>query len=196
MAKQPDHEEKSVAPDSKKPSDSETSDNRARPSKVELVGLKLKLIANFAMREFTPVLAILALIIAVIAFTSNKSNQAQFNNAVAKIDSINASLSASKGELENLKITIAQRKTMQENESKQQDERLKQQDERLKQQDTQATKIIQNVTKLQVKMKITPTLADQLNLPSSAVAAVSTVKEKKLSPQVQAIKDAIDKFNK
>jgi hypothetical protein len=196
MAKQPEHEEKNAAPDSKKPSDSEASDDSAPPSKVALVRLKLKLIANYAMRGFVPVLSMLALIFAVIAFVSNKSSQMQFNNAAAKIDSINASLSATKGELEKLKITIAQRKAAQENESRKQDEKLKQHDEKLKQQDAQATKIIQSVTKLQVKMKITPTLADQLNPPASAVAAVSTVKEKKLTPQVQAIKDAIDKFNK
>jgi hypothetical protein len=95
----------------------------------------------------------------------------------------------------------------------QEDERKKQ-DEKNNNQDEQAIKIIQNVSKMQVKMRISPTLEDQLRQPviASAVgavpatvapaaapvakAAVPTGNDKKYSPQVQAIKDAIDKLNK
>ena len=204
MAKHPEQEAAIVSPDSPKSSDGKDTGDSTPPSKV---GAKLKLIANYAMRGFAPVVAILALIIAVLAFTGNKSSQVQLSNVVVKIDSINASLSASKGELEKLKAAMAQVKIMQEDERKQQDEKNNHQDE-------QALKIIQNVSKMQVKMRISPTLEDQLRQPviASAVgavpatvapaaapvakAAVPTGNDKKYSPQVQAIKDAIDKLNK
>jgi len=209
MAKHPEHEEKNVASDSRKPSDGEASDDSTPSLKADGVRTKLKLIAKYAMHSFAPVLAVLALIIAVIAFTGNQSSQAQLSNAVARIDSINSSLSASKGEMEKLKGALVQEKAQQEEERK-----------KLDAQDEQATKIILNVTHMQIKMKITPTLEEQLMQPASAsavnpsvvsaatpaapaailaapaTAAVSTGKDKKPSPQVQAIKNAIDTFNK
>ncbi len=211
MANHPEHEEKSVASDSRKPSDGEASDDSAPSSKAG----RMSLIVKYAMHGFAPVLAVLALIIAAIAFTGNQSSQAQLSNAVAKIDSINSSLSASKGEVEKLKTALVQEKAQQEEERK-----------KLDAQDEQATKIILNVTHMQIKMKITPTLEEQLIQPASAsavnpsvvsaatpaapsavpaqtaipaapaTASVSAGKDKKPSPQVQAIKNAIDTFNK
>ena len=206
MAKHPENEEKSVAPDSKKTSEGKDSNDSAPPSKAELARSKLKLIASYAMRGVAPVLAILALIIAVIAVNGNKSSQAQLSDAVAKINSMNASLTSSKGELENIRTVLAHEKSLLEEERKKQEA-----------QDEQATKIILNVTHMQIKMKITPTLEEQLIQPASAVApsvtgaavpapaatpaapakaAVSTAKDKKPATQVQSIKDAIDQFNK
>lgn len=194
MTSHPEHEEKNEAPESGKSSDRKAADDSKTPSKADLVRLKLKLFAGYAVRGFAPVAAVLALAIAVIAFVGNQSSQALISKAAARIDSMNASLSASKSELEKLKATIKQEKAMQEEERKKQDERV--------------TKIIQNVTKLQVKMKIFPTLEEQFVQPASAssvapavarnpsTASASTGNNKKPNPQVQGLKEAIEKFNK
>jgi len=196
VASHPEHEGKSAAPDSGKSSDSKAADDSIHTSKAELVRSKLKLIANYAMRGFAPVVAVLALVIAVIAVIGNQSSKAQIGKDAARIDKMSASLLASKGELEKLKAAMAKEKAMQEEERKKQNERV--------------TKIIQNATQLQVKMKITPTLEEQLLQAAIASAAtpsvasavapvaatVSTGADKRPGDKVQAIKDAIEKFNK
>lgn len=162
MSNPPDHEEKSVAQDSKKLSDSKAADNgRAVKdskaakdsiplSKAALVLLKLKLIAMHG----APVLAVMALIIAAISITGNLSSQAQLGLATAKLESMNASLSASNAELEKLKASIALGKAMQGEERIRQDELV--------------SEIIRNVTNLQIKLKIYPTLEEQLVQHTSA----------------------------
>lgn len=78
-----------------------------------------------------------------------------------KIDSLSASLLASKTGLEKFKVAIAQQKSLHEGESNKQDER--------------AMQIVQSVSKLQVKMKISPTLEEQLLQPASASAVTPLV---------------------
>lgn len=117
---------------------------------------------------------------------------------------MSASLLASRAELEKLKVAMAQQKSVHEAENNKQDER--------------AAQIIQNVSKLQVKMKISPTLEEQLYqaasaaavtplvvnaasvpvaaVPVAATAGVSTGADKKPGAQVQILKEAINKFNK
>ena len=164
MTQPPEHEEKNTAPDSSRKSDSRPADDgRAAKdskaakdspasSKISVLPLKLKLIADYAMRG-SPVLAVLALIFAVVAVVSNLSSQAQLSMTSSKLESVNASLSASKVELEKLKATITQDKTMQEEERKKQNEVV--------------SEIIRNVTNLQIKMKVYPTLEEQLVQPTS-----------------------------
>lgn len=193
--------------------------------------LKLKLVANYVLDGFPPVVAVIALIVAAMAMSDNKSTQAQLSKAIAKIDSLSASIqTASKGELDKINAAMAQEKLLHEEERKKQNE--------------QAAQLIQSLSKLQVKMKISPTLEEQLRLPAAVSAVVpsaaheavlpkqevpvvaapatvapaskapvaaaksqaatvnvqvppiSTGTDKKLSPQVQTIKEAIDQFNK
>jgi predicted nucleic acid-binding Zn-ribbon protein len=103
--------------------------------------------------------AVLALTVAVIAVTSNQSSQAQVSKAAAQIENLNTSLSASQSELEKLKAAMAQEKNIQDNERKKLDDRM--------------TIIIQNITPLQKKLKISPTLEEQLRQPASAVTQVT-----------------------
>jgi len=195
MTIQPEHEGKSAAPDSEKPSDKKAADDNAPTSKAEPLRLKFNLVASYAMHGFAPVVAVLALIIAVIAVLGNKSSQAQISKADAKIASMNANLTASKSELAKLRAAISKEKAMQAVSHNKKNEDV--------------TKIVQNVTQLQVKMKISPTLEAQLNQPASATAvtpsvasaaaattAVSTGTDKKPGAKVQAIKESIEKFNK
>jgi hypothetical protein len=206
-----------------------SSGSSAALSKGDQARLKLKLIARYAMLGITPVVAVIALVVAVMAVTGNRSGQEQLSQTLAKIDSLNASLSVSKGELELLKASVAKEKAMQNAELAKLDERV--------------MTIVQNITPMQVKLRISPTLDQQLNQPAGASAVVpatpaaphvsvpakshvlappasphvvapvaphavtSTIAvpakstapasaDKKLSPQVKAMKDAIEQYNK
>lgn len=204
MVRQPEYEDDD-APSGARSSDSKEAGGSTSPSNTGFARMlvRLKLIANYVIDGFPPVVAVIALIVAVFAVNDNKSSQAQLSKAAAKIDSMSASLLASKGELEKLKVAMAQEKVMREEEHKKQEERV--------------TQIIQGVSKLQVKMKISPTLEEQLHQPVSAAVTssvasaasapasaapapaktdVSTGTVKKPGTQVQILKESIEKFNK
>ena len=114
-----------------------------------LVLLKLKLFSSYILDGFAPVVAAIALIVAVMAISGNKSGQAEFAQNAAKISSLSESLLASKAEVEKLKAVIEQEKIAKDEERKKQDEQM--------------TKIIQGVSKLQAKMKVSPTLDEQMH---------------------------------
>ena len=195
--------EKSASVDSKHTSDRRGEEEVAEPAKVSPLKQKLTLVGHYAMLGLAPVLSVCALVIAVVAVTGNQSGEEQLSKAIAKTESLNAGLAATKSELDKLKLSIAQDKAQQE------EERKKHED--------QFTRIIQNITPLQVKLKISPTLEDQLRQavsgtsvapagPSSVQAANPSVPaaspaptaaaNKSSLPQVKAMKDAIEKYNK
>ena len=115
---------------------------------------------------------------------------------------MDASLLASKVELEKLKAIMDQGKALQDEERKMQDVRM--------------TQVIQNLSKLQAKMKISPTLDEQMHQPAAAVApadasattpavkttaeplkaAVLPATEKKPGDRMSVLKESIEKFNK
>lgn len=166
-------------------SDKRTADDSAAPSKAELMRAQLKLIGNYAMLVFAPVVAVVALVIAVLAVNGSQSGRAQLDKANARIDGLNSGLSASRGELEKFKAAVAKENSLRNEDIAKRDERM--------------AKIVQNITPLQTKLKISPTLEEQLRQAASAVAApvaASTGADKKPSPQVQAMKEAIEKYNK
>jgi hypothetical protein len=134
--------------------------------------LKLKPGLNFVLDGFPPVIAVIALIVAVFAMSESRSLRAQLNTAVAKLESLNLNkgipskeevdkvkasvegidkAKASIDDLDKVKALMAQEKEMREAEASKQSERV--------------TKIIQGVSKLQVKMKISPTLETQMREP-------------------------------
>jgi len=173
---------------------------------------RLKIIARYAMLAFAPVLSVVALVVAVIAVTGNQSqsDRSHLSELTTRIDGLNASLSEAKGELDNLKFAMARDKAMRGDERKKSDEL--------------DAKIIQNVTRLQTKSKVAPTLEDQLREPVSTPAAIPAVTSAASAPvaapapvmtdkkpvaaapvlkggeksasQTKALKDAIEKFNK
>jgi hypothetical protein len=196
---------------------------------------KLKPAAHYALLAFAPVVSIVALIVALVA-SGNRSDQAQLVEVNARIDKLEASLQASRAEVENLKFAMSREKSLRG-------------DERKKDEELDA-KVIQNVSRLQAKLKVTPTLEEQLRTEANAPVAASHVEstapvaatasapvapgkaqaasapasagadrkpavpvtapktegkkpeapakkvEQKMSPQVKAIKDAIDQYNK
>lgn len=205
------------AQESEKSSDRGAAEAATPPSNTQLlrilVLLKLKLIASYVLDGFAPVVAVIAVIVAVMAINGNKSGQTELAQNTARIASLSESLLASKAEVEKLKAALAQEKLSKEDERKKQDEQM--------------AKIIQGVSKLQVKMKVSPTLEEQMQQPvasaavtpliatataapalanatavpakavtAPATAAVTTGTSKKPGTQVQVLKEAIDKFNK
>lgn len=207
-------------PESEKESDDKEENSSLSNAELfrKLALLKLKLVASYAMDGFAPAVAVVAVIVSVVAMNGNKADQAQLKQNAASIESMKASLLASKAELEKFKGAMSQEKAIHEEERKKQDARMMQ--------------IIQSVSKLQVKMKISPTLEEQLHQPVSrsevtpsvvavpavsitspaatstvsampgkaasapAQANVSTGTDKKHGTQVQVLKEAIEKFNK
>lgn len=156
---------------------------------------KLKLVAHYAVLGVGPLVAIVALVVAVLALGGNRSGEEQIGKLAAKTNGMDESLAAAKNELERLKLAMAQEKNRQE-------------DERQRQKELE-DKIILNISQLQSKAKITPTLEQQLQSPASApasapaatgAAAPATTSpaagERKPGSQAQAIKEAIEKFNK
>jgi hypothetical protein len=106
-------------------------------------------------------LSVLALIFAVLAYSGNQANRTQLVQANSRIDTISAIQSESKGELDIFKVPLAH-------------ERSVLAEERRKQAEHEA-KIIKDVTQLQVKMKVSPTLEEQLREGASAPVPASPV---------------------
>lgn len=141
------------AQESEESSGRNTAEAGTPPSKGQilrkLVLLKLKLAGVYVLDGFAPVVAVIAVIVAVMAINGNKSGQAGLAQNTARIASLSENLLASKAEVEKLKTALAQ-------------EKLSKEDERKKQNEQMAT-IIQGVSKLQAKMKVSPTLEEQLH---------------------------------
>jgi hypothetical protein len=157
MAKHTEQEQEIAASGNGGAADGKAAEGSISPSKAASVFLKLKLMAGYAMRG-SPVLAVLALVIAVIAVMGNLSTQTQLSMASAEVGSLNASLLATKGELEELKLAMLKNKAALEGEHKKHEEL--------------DAEIIRNITNLQIKFKIYPSLEEQLvQHPGSTAAA-------------------------
>lgn len=155
-------------------------------------------IVQYAIPAIALIVAIGALVFAVLTGNGSKGNQEQLGKAEAKIEALTASLTATKGELDQFKALWAQEKALREKVRKEQDDLT--------------TRIVQNIVPIQTKLKLKPTLDEQLQQPMSIPAAVpvanthaatpsahlvtETAPEAKPSPQVQAVKKAIEQFNK
>jgi len=128
---------------------------------------KLKRVAHYAMLGFAPVVSIVALCV-VLFSGGNHSDRAQLSELNSRIDSLNASLSASREELENIKFSITREKSQRADERNKAEER--------------DAKIIQNVTQLQGKLKIAPTLEEQLRVAARAQAVAPPVAATPVAP--------------
>jgi hypothetical protein len=204
MSSPKDRSPRSSLSDSKRPSDSHATEEAEEVPQTSPLKQKLALAGHYAMLGLAPAISICALFVAVYAVNQNQSGEEQLNRSQLKIDSLNLSLSATKGEVEKLKTAIAQANVLQAEANKKQDE--------------QAVKIIQNITPLQVKLKILPTLEEQLRQAAAASAVVPTAASavaatsvasavvaasavaapavKQHLPQVKVMKEAIEKYNK
>lgn len=142
--------------DRNKPEEDESS-----ALKADLVRAKLGLVVHYVLLGFAPVVSVVALIFAVMAFTGNQANRAQFDAVNARIESVSAMQPEPKGELDIFRVSLAHEKAL-----------LAEDRKKMAEQDAQ---IIANVTQLQVKLKVSPTLEEQLSGHAKAPAAASQV---------------------
>ena len=138
----------------------DAEEDDAPPSRADLARMKLKIIARYALIGFAPAMSVAALIVAALALsnTQPQTDRTKSDDLTSRIDSLNKNLSDTRNELESLKFALSREKATRGEERRKLDE----QDE----------KIIQNVTRLQAKLKVAPTLEEQLRPPASAPAAV------------------------
>lgn len=133
------------------------------PSKAGLMRARLGVVGHYALLGLAPLVSVVALIFAVMAYTGNQSNRARLDEANSRIDSISAAQSEPKGEMDIFQVSLAREKVLLAEERKKQAEK--------------DARIISNVTHLQVKLKVSPTLEEQLRddgkVPIAASAAVS-----------------------
>lgn len=117
---------------------------------------KLKVVAHYALLS-SPVLALLALVLASAAIVLGRSAPQQADDSSARIESLSAGLTETKNELESLKFTLARERSQRAEERKRAEER--------------EAAIVQHVSRLQTKLKVAPTLEEQLKAASRAPAA-------------------------
>lgn len=191
MARRPEPEEAAPPPSRKRRAEEEDEES-AQP---EAPHSRLKPILHYAMLGFAPFVSVLALILAALALGKVHTMQALLDTTNASLNQANAALSISQLQLKKLESAEVPEKAAHEAAEKKQDELT--------------AKIIQNLTPLQTKLKIHPTLEEQLNPPASAVPAAPVAAapapaaqkpepkkpEPKQSPQVKSMLDAIHKFN-
>jgi hypothetical protein len=124
--------------------------------KSDLVRARLGLVVHYVFLGFAPVLSVVALIVALVAFTGNQSNKVLLGEIAAQVKNMSANVSETKTDVDIFKVPLAHEKAMLGEERKKQAER--------------ETKIIKDVTQLQIKLKVSPTLEEQLR--ESAVVPV------------------------
>lgn len=139
--------------DRSKPEEDESS-----ALKADLARARLGRVVHYVMLGFAPVVSVVALIFAVMAYTGNQANREHLGAINSRIDGIGANQTEPRGELDIFKVSLAHEKALLAEERKKQTER--------------DAAIIRNVTQLQNKLKVTPTLEEQLreSAPQSAVA--------------------------
>lgn len=137
----------------------DAEEDDAPPSRADLARVKLKIVARYVLIGFAPAISVAALIVAALALsnTQSQTDRTKSDELASRIDGLNKNLSDTRSELESLKFTLSREKATRGEERRKLDER----DE----------KIIQSVTRLQAKLKVAPTLEEQLRPPASAPAA-------------------------
>gem|GEM_PF-6765181 len=122
-------------------------EDAAEPVEGGSLRARLKVIAHYALLT-APVVALLALALAIAALVLGRSASPQADDSKTRIESLSASLTETKNELESLKFTLARERSQRAEERKQAEEH--------------EAAIIQHVSRLQAKLKVAPTLEEQL----------------------------------
>lgn len=162
----PEHERTRGAPDEE--------DESGAPPEAGLRG-RLKAVAHYLMLGFAPAVAVIALVAAVFAIVDKRSGDSRMNEVIAELQSMNANLTATRSELESLKFIVTRQKA-QLDAAKRQDETIE--------------VIVQNVTRLQEKLKVTPTLQEQLHQTASAPVVTPAASTSPADPEKPASTDA------
>ncbi|OIR07817.1 hypothetical protein GALL_100990 [mine drainage metagenome] len=152
------------------------------PSRANLARARLKIIARYALIGFAPAMSVAALIVGVIALsnTQSRTDRTKSEELTSRIESLNKNLSDTRNELESLKFTLSRERSMRGEERRKLDE--------------QDAKIIQSVTRLQAKLKVSPTLEEQLRPPASAPVAVPATVGAASAPAVVPVSPAANEI--
>lgn len=122
-------------------------ENEAAPAEGVPLRARLKVVAHYALLA-SPLLALLGIILAVTALVLGRSAPQVPDDSAARIASLSASLNETKNELESLKFILTRERAQHAEERRETEER--------------DGMIVQHVTRLQTKQKISPTLEEQL----------------------------------
>lgn len=122
---------------------------------------KIKRIFHIVGISVAPLIALVSLALAFTANNNNKISAEQITKANSQIEALNKNLLATQSELKAHQAEVTQEKSIQEETQKKIDEKI--------------TTIVQAVSQLQAKRKISPTLEEQFRQPVSAVTP-ATVK--------------------
>lgn len=134
----------------------------AKPSKLDVLRVKLKGVTHYLRLGIVPGIAVLGVGLGFWALLQNSANKHRIESDAAVIEELRTTLAMSRKEFEKLKTAVQKEKAAH-------NEKLKKYEERI-------VKIIENLTPIQVKLRISPTLEQQLN-PPAAVSIVSPVVE-------------------
>ena len=151
-----------------------------------------KLLARYIMLGFAPFVAVLALMFAIISMARIPAMQAKISDAESKVHKLEADLKSSRLELEKLQDALQQEKT-----ALAQGDRIHA---------GLTAQIVQNVTQVQARLKIHPTLEQQLGqtgaaptvsgiVPPAGTATTAKAAEPQATDQAKVMLDAIKKFN-
>jgi len=163
----------------------DAEEDDSTPPEADAAHAWQKLIVRYAMIGFAPAVSVAALIAGMVAISSTQSqtDRVKLDELTSRIGSLNATLSETRSELENLKFMLAREKTAHGEEIRKLEER--------------EAKIIQSVTRLQAKLKVSPTLEEQLRtaasspviayFPAGAVSAPAVVPVSPGGKQTQAV---------
>ncbi len=191
----------------------------AAPAGKDAAKQRLKRILVIVLSALSPVLAVVAIGVALYTLSAGRSERANTEKYAAAIDAANASLAASRQELDKLKLSAAA--LARENAELA---------DKLKKQDALLARVVQNITPVQARLKMAPTLESQLQQLASGVASVPVPSaaaapahegkmkpqasaqhsgkavekkaqkpfqpERELSPEAKAMKEAIERFNR
>lgn len=141
--------------------DSKDEGEEAVASKGDLIRAKLGLAGHYVLLAFAPAVAVAALIFAVLAYHGSQANRARLTETNSRIDSLNATQSEPKGETDIFQVSLAREKALLAEERKKQVEK--------------DAKIISSVTQLQIKLKVSPTLDEQMKDDTKAPEAATPV---------------------
>lgn len=133
----------------------------AAPTGKDAAKQKLKRILVIVVSGLSPVLALFAIGVAVYALSGSRTERTQTEKYASAIEATNAGLAASRQELDKLKLSAAA--LARENAEL---------TDKLKKQEALLARVVQNITPVQARLKMAPTLESQLQQLASGVASV------------------------
>ncbi|MFA6014404.1 MAG: hypothetical protein WC742_05005 [Gallionellaceae bacterium] len=148
----------------------------AKPSKLDALRVKLKVLTHYLGLGFVPGIAVFGVVLGSWALIQNSANKHRIESDAAVIEELRTTLAMSRKEFDRLKTVVHKEKTVH-------GEKLKKHEERI-------AKIVENLTPIQVKLRISPTLEQQLNPPEAVSIVPPVIEPPKFAPLPEKPKPA------